>query len=257
MRKNDIIFLFIFVFYPLFGIAQSYELMAQVSDYGLNGKVKSFYTKIEHIRSDGWAIWNPFTMEDSVAFDENGFKIKEKEGNFFHKLDSLGYRIEMYQCYVWAETYDTIRFVYIYNEKKQIVQTNIYENNPHSSHERWVLNKIWRYRYDLRGFLVERSDYYVQSNLSEVFNHTLYYEYDAKGNMIASNTIHEGKAGIFEFQYDSSNNVIKQEHFIDFKSDNEVYTFTYEIDAHGNWITQTESLNGTVQTLITRTIVYY
>ncbi|MCD4683422.1 MAG: hypothetical protein K8R86_09090, partial [Bacteroidales bacterium] len=117
-----------------------------------------------------------------------------------------------------------------------------------------------KYKYGLKGDLIESKEYDSDNSLTEKIN----YKYDDENNIIEMKHYYpfDGSIDIKTYKYDRFNNEIEESYkatknwINDYEIDDK-YKFDYKYDKNGNWIYCLYYLNGFPKNITIREIEYY
>jgi len=234
---------------------------------GLIGSVRT--VRIEEARfsnQSGHWVEEPRRLSARITYDGRGNKTEEigseAVGKTLYIHDARGRRTEE-PHYSSSGTFYS-KLIYTYHEKDKLT-TTISSDSFHFPPD----NKT-DYTYDEKGRLIAETVY----GPGLAFKDRAIHGYDAQGHR-SSTTTHDGALGVDKVvtTYDARDIILEETTYYTEKVEMEdrpvpppaKRIYTYEWDAHGNWIKQTETMchaeSGTMvcePSLMTyRTIIYY
>ena len=229
------------------------KLKSDAEDKGVKGKVKTIFTETENL--DGsWAVTKrkPSEME---YYNEQGNLTKtvsyDYRGNPF--------QIEVYGYVTGDRVSDFKSIQYEYDPPPMVIGPAV--SSPSPKYDSRYSYK-YKYKYDDKGNLIEE---FLYSSNGQVVTRTVY---NIKGNQKES--LSYSKDGSINAKYvytldDKGNEIEEADYQVKDDSIRTKYSYSYEFDAHGNWIKKTTSKwvtkDGKSQyepySVAYRTIIYY
>lgn len=190
----------------------------------------------------------------TYTYDEQGYLIEMNSqvdhvmapSKWVYKNNRYGYEVEMNAYFKDGSL--SYKSTSNYDAKGNLVEKNWTEGDETSKQI---------YTYDAENNLIEKNDYY---NGSEISSRKTTYKYDYKGNVIESLSVN-ANAHFYTretYEYDENGNKIVTTSYDSSGKASAISNCKYlNLDGSGNWGRQDGYLNGVINWITEREIVYY
>lgn len=269
MKKIQIILLFLLCF----SLNAQQKLILNLSDFNIQGKVKSFTLKTKNYQ-------NPYKISKDVNtiyvqmdpdfisefyFNPQGFLYESKSqvnGYTWKKYEFIGTTSNPLLSKITAKAInnknsksDNYTILVAYENQSYLVTTAFEDGKKQSirsyldskgnvikEHLEPIGNKVFTYSYDEKNNIIEK-------NKNQEFYLKNIYLYDKNDKIIQKTEVHKnGLTHTFTYDNGLLTSITKPE--------GDVQTFTYEFDKNGNWIKRTYKINDVLVSEDFREYVY-
>jgi len=227
---------------------------SELTEMNINAQVK-FIKEFSFQMTErfGYYSKNNITYCSDTYFDIHGNKTKkviyktsgDVKSTVLYKYDNKGNKIEI--IYYNLDGKVIGRTTYKYNDVNQRTEMNIFNSGG------MIKNKT-KYYYDKMGYILEKERYNPQESLLD----RRIYVRNKKGLCVVEKIIKSNNVvSKYQYDYDSNNNKIQSQYFLNdtlFVFNNK---FVYEYDDKKNWIQRIQYKNGIPKYIRMREIEYY
>lgn len=212
-------------------------LFREINIFGPKGKV--FKKVLYNYDANSW-------LTAMRSFDETGKEVVTLK----IKNDANGNAVEKILSSIDTTLQETLRYVHRYDKEGNEIEMTTYRGNKIIFHS--------KSKYDSKGNRVQSEEIDPGSNK---IKKTVSYTYNSNGKKLSEKVV-DDKGKLLSssvMKYDANDHIISEVFKIDMENYKhlETRTYTYKLDAKGNWISRTTYGNGEPKKVVQRKITYY